>query len=114
MAGANNWNFDKGNERNLNDPLDRLSARFAIKAADKIIVQSIIQGELLKKNYKRHGTVFYNIFPPKPQRKNGRHILWVGRMEKHKRPEWFLELAKSLPMYNFVMVGGRGDLRFKT
>jgi glycosyltransferase involved in cell wall biosynthesis len=68
-----------------------------------------MQGELLKKNYKRHGTVFYNIYPSKPQRKNGRYIIWVGRMEKHKRPGWFLELARSLPMYNFVMVGGKGD-----
>lgn len=109
LAGANNWNFDKGNERNLSNPLDRLSAGFAIKVADKIIVQNKMQRELLRRHYKRHGNIFYNIFPPKAQRKNGRHILWVGRLEKHKRPKWFLELAKSLPMYNFVMVGGRGS-----
>ena len=95
LAGANNWNFDRGNEQNLNDPLDRLSAGFAIKVADKIIVQSIIQGQLLKKNYKRQGTVFYNIFPPKAQRKNGHYILWVGRMQKHKRPEWFLGISEE-------------------
>lgn len=114
LAGANNWNFDKGNERNLKDPLEILSARFAIKAADKIIVQSKIQGELLKRNYGRQGIVFYNIFPSKNQRKIGRHILWVGRIEKHKKPKWLLELAKSLPDYNFIMVGGRGsDLSLK-
>jgi glycosyltransferase involved in cell wall biosynthesis len=32
-------------------------------------------------------------------------------MVKHKNPELFLELAKSLPMYNFAMVGGKGDPR---
>lgn len=114
LAGASNWNFDKGNERNLNDPLEKLSAGFAIRAADKIIVQNKMQKELLRKHYKRNGIVFYNIFPPKAQRKNGRHILWVGRIEKYKRPKWFLELATSLPMYDFVMVGGRGsDLSLK-
>ena len=109
FAGANNWNFDRGNDQNLNNPLDRISAEFAIKFADKIIVQSMFQGDLLKSNYNRHGVLFYNIFPPKSQSKNGRHILWVGRIVKHKNPSQFIELAKSLPMYHFVMVGGRGS-----
>lgn len=109
LAGANNWNFDRGNERNLKDPLEKLSANLAIRTANTIIVQNGMQSELLLKNYGRYGSLFYNVFPPKDKRENGRRILWVGRIVKHKRPEWFLELAKSLPMYNFVMVGGKGD-----
>jgi glycosyltransferase involved in cell wall biosynthesis len=34
-----------------------------------------------------------------------RSILWVGRIDRNKRPHWLLELAKSYPDYQFDVVG---------
>jgi len=32
------------------------------------------------------------------------YFLWIGTYRKHKRPEYFIELAKQLPQYNFLLV----------
>ena len=109
LAGANDWNFDIGKERNLNNIVDKILARSAIRIADKLIVQNNNQKELVRSNFKRESTVFYNIFFPREQRKKSRHILWVSRIESYKRPKLFLELARRLPDYDFIMVGGKGS-----
>jgi len=108
LAGANNWNFDKGNEGNLNNFADKISARYAIRCADQIIVQNSRQKELLRVNYKRESDVFYNIFNARELRKRFLHILWAARIVPYKRPRWFLEFAQMLPGQHFVMVGGKG------
>jgi len=109
LAGANDWNFDKGNERNFNSIVDKISARCAIRLADELIVQNNGQRELVASNFKRESTVFYNIFFERKQRIKSRHILWVGRIESYKRPKLFLELARRLPESRLVMVGGKGS-----
>ena len=109
LAGANDWNFDKGNERNLNSIVDKISARCAIKFADKLIVQNSNQRELVRSNFRRESTLFYNIFFERERRMKSRYILWVGRIESYKRPKLFLELARRLPDNEFVMVGGKGS-----
>jgi glycosyltransferase involved in cell wall biosynthesis len=35
-------------------------------------------------------------------------VLWVSSMQKLKRPELFLELAKAIPSVRFQMIGGSG------
>lgn len=107
LAGANNWNFDKGNEGNLNNLPEKISARYAIRHADKIIVQNTLQKELLKANYKREGVVFHNIFNARKLRNRFLHILWAARIVPYKRPRWFLEFAQTMPEQQFVMVGGK-------
>jgi hypothetical protein len=62
LADANDWNFDKGNEGNLNSILDQISDRCAITQADKLIVQDSDQRELVVNNFRRESTVFYNVF----------------------------------------------------
>lgn len=109
LAGANDWNFDKGNERNLNNIVDKISARCAIKYADKLIVQNNNQKNLVKKNFKRESSLFYNVFFERKKRIKFNYILWVGRIELYKRPKFFIELARSSPEYEFVMVGGKGS-----
>jgi glycosyltransferase involved in cell wall biosynthesis len=39
-----------------------------------------------------------------------RKILWVGRIDKEKRPMLFLELAKHFPENNFLMIGHQSPL----
>jgi glycosyltransferase involved in cell wall biosynthesis len=109
LAGANNWNFDKGKEKNFNNIIDQYSSRIGIRLANDIIIQNKEQQTLLKRNYNKSGSLFHNIYPKKKMRCDHNHILWVARMEFYKNPELYLELARSLPEYNFVMVGGKAE-----
>lgn len=85
--------------------------RWGLKKADIIIAQTQKQKELLWKNYHLKSVIIKNIYPILPfdftQGKiNRRLILWVGMLREWKRPEIFIELAKRLPEYKFVMIGG--------
>ena len=78
------------------------------KNAFKVIAQTNDQKKLLKKNYPVNSVVIRNIFVKGDNKietnikKN--IILWVGRSEKWKRPEIFLELANKNTGEKFVMV----------
>jgi len=109
LAGANDWNFEKGNERNLPNLIDKLFSRLGIRMADEVLVQNNRQKRLLEKYYRRKGVVFYNVFPCRKLRNISRHVLWVSRVENYKRPKLFLELAQRLPGCSFVMVGGKSE-----
>ena len=114
LAGANDANFDIGNELNVNSFFDSLEIKYGIKSADKIIVQSSNQMELLRNNYHKEGTIFHNLYTPPahympvqwPAEQALRlKILWVGRIAYQKRPELLFKLAKALPEFDFIMVG---------
>ena len=76
--------------------------------AFKVIAQTDDQKNMLKKKYNIESTVIRNIYVPTKDRLNTKLqrdiILWVGRSEKWKRPEVFLELAKRIQNEKFVMV----------
>lgn len=114
LSGANDANFDRKNELNVESFLDVLEIRYGIKLADKIILQNERQKSLLKTNYNREGTVFYNLYAPPALEKKSPidvetfkkpRLLWVGRLARQKRPEMCLELAKLLPDFEIIMVG---------
>jgi glycosyltransferase involved in cell wall biosynthesis len=57
------------------------------------------------------GKVIKNFYPflynaQKQNDSSEEKILWIGRMRKEKRPDLFLDLAKSLPEVKFRMIGG--------
>lgn len=76
-------------------------------AADEIITQNEYQKDQLYKNYGLQSTIMdglhdteeLKIFPEQDG-----SILWVGRCVAIKRPWIFIELAKALPEYHFIMV----------
>lgn len=81
-----------------------------IKLADAIIVQSVYQKKMLKKNFDTDGFV---IKMPFPLTKRGFHekvnppiVLWVGAMAEVKQPDLFVKLAEILSEAKFQMIGG--------
>lgn len=89
---------------------ERILYRYGLLNADRIIVQTRRQQELLLK-----GFGLSSIRIPMPcsgfsyngqlNQSSAPRILWVGRFSKEKRLEWLLDLAESLPQYVFDVVG---------
>lgn len=95
--------------QNIKDIL-RLPYIFAMKTADYVICQTETQKELLKDYSGINGIVIKNLFIETTARNcnevHEKTVLWVGRIIKSKRPEIYLELAKKLPEFKFIMIGG--------
>jgi len=85
-----------------------LSMKFAFKLFDKITVQSIFQKEQLSLNRgikKSHILPYiFNVSKKEINYSDKKYIFWIGRGEKWKRPEIFIEMAKKHPNEQFVMV----------
>lgn len=80
---------------------------FLLKRSDLVITQTNFQKEAVLKNYNLNSKTIYNahLILPKPEIKNKKFILWVGRLTSYKRPEIFLELARRLPEERFIIIG---------
>lgn len=116
LAGANDANFDRTNELNVNSILDVIEIKMGIKLAHKIILQNHRQKRLLKKYYRRNGSVFHNVYEPPKSIGNSadlsdnfqnRKLLWAGRIAPQKRPDLCMRLARLLPDYQIIMIGSR-------
>lgn len=88
---------------------------YANKKADIVFTQNNTQSKLLKKNFNKDSFKMISGHPfPKTSisvdsRFKKKTILWCGNLGQYKRPELFLELAKSMPNIKFIMVGGHDD-----
>ena len=82
--------------------------KMGLKRSELVFCQNIYQKENLLKNYNkesilRNNAHFLTNFTDNIIAK--KDILWVGRADRgFKQPELFLELAKKLENYNFVMI----------
>jgi len=84
--------------------------RYGLKHATAVVVQTEDQLRLLKETMGRSGVLIRSTFAhPEEAGQQGvrQHVLWVGSFRRLRRPEMFVELARSLPQHKFVMVGGR-------
>lgn len=84
-----------------------------IRFTDKIISQNDRQREMWKENYGIDTQIIKNgwLIPGEKNIINKEYILWIARSTSWKRPEKFVELARSLPDQKFVMViKGDNDL----
>lgn len=106
--------FRSSHKNNINGFTDNKGYGFLYRKLmdhiDCIILQNDEDWNVLKKNFDYKGKIvrIRNIQPipnEKPldfsQRK---HILWVGRSEKIKKPELFLNIAKLVPDKKFLMI----------
>jgi glycosyltransferase involved in cell wall biosynthesis len=89
---------------------DRLLFEYGLRTVDEIIVQNPRQKALCIRHYHRDPVLINNCWPaPTRAVRPGRTILWVSMMRGLKQPHLFLELARSLPNYQFRMVGGHKE-----
>jgi glycosyltransferase involved in cell wall biosynthesis len=86
--------------------------RWGVENAELVLAQTEAQAALMEENFLCRPEVLPNVLEIPPARdpsEEGQTILWVGSLAKRKRPEIFVELARSLPDLPFVLVGGPGE-----
>ena len=80
--------------------------KYGLKNATSIVAQTHEQQNLLSKRYGLHSVVIKNSFviPQDSIVFDKKYVLWVSRCEPWKNPNLFIELARQLPEYFFVMI----------
>jgi len=105
----------------MNTTRERIFYRYGLKHADKVIVQTRKQQEMLRDNFRRDSVVLPmpcpwpsgdNDVTSKRGGNGPRRVLWVGRIRKQKRPDRLLDLAKACPELNFDLVGPVGNSEY--
>ncbi len=106
-AGASDVDFLPG-QQDIRYTRDKWLFEYGLKRVDTVVVQNSVQRQQLKENYGRDGVLIPSCYSPpegvRPDR-NG-YVLWAASMRPSKRPELMLEIARRLPAYRFVMIGG--------
>jgi glycosyltransferase involved in cell wall biosynthesis len=92
--------------------LEKCSVEFAIRRADRIVVQTRDQGALLSRHYGRQADAVIGNFHPEPREaidKSGPPtVVWIANLKRWKQPEVFLRLAhalRDLDGVKFCMLG---------
>jgi hypothetical protein len=87
---------------------DALLFRMALRSADAVLVQNVLQRDLLKAHFGKDGLILANCYvePDAGVAAPDGHVLWVGTVKPGKYPEKFIELARRHPARRFRMVGG--------
>lgn len=106
-AGASDVDFIPGQE-DIRYARDRRIFQHGVRRVDKIITQNAAQAKTLLDNYGRESTVIQSCYVPRPGARNDRqgYVLWVASVRPSKRVELMLEIARRLPSYPFVVIGG--------
>jgi len=93
---------------------ERVLYRYGLRHADRIIVQTRRQQDMLQAGFGLRSIVLPMPCPgpsdteyasPQPPSPDNSHVLWVGRIAPVKRLEFLLEVAKALPSVTFHVAG---------
>lgn len=106
-AGACDHDFLPGRQ-DIQYARDRWLFDYGVRHADRVFVQNPTQRDLLRAHYGREGVLIPNCYANKSGARAdpAGYVLWVATVRAQKRPEVLLEMARRLPQYRFVIVGG--------
>jgi glycosyltransferase involved in cell wall biosynthesis len=87
---------------------DRWLFEYGVRNVDRLFVQNPAQRELARTHFGRESVLVPNCYAPPPGARADRkgYVLWVATVRAQKRPEILLEIARRMPEYRFVIVGG--------
>jgi glycosyltransferase involved in cell wall biosynthesis len=86
---------------------DKKLYEYGLRRADCILVQTSHQQKRMANNYRQSSRIAEMLVdPPDVERPRSTDVLWVNNLRQFKRPDLFLKLARSMPAYNFCMIGG--------
>jgi glycosyltransferase involved in cell wall biosynthesis len=82
-----------------------------VRGADQVVVQSAEQAALCRRRFGREPVVIASIAEAAAAQAGAPGaFLWVGRLDEHKRPQAYLDLARALPEAQFRMVAVAGEV----
>lgn len=115
FAGASDLDFDPALPL-IHYGRDRSMFRYGLRCADAVVVQNQRQLRDCCANYGLESTLVRSchVVDVEGQSDGREGVLWVGSIKTLKRPELFLDLARSLPELKFRMVGGGKGSDFYT
>lgn len=110
--GASDVNFIPGKDI-VNGSLSYTKMyRKSIPHISGFVVQNDLQASTLKANYHREALIMPNIWIIDNKRlatEKTIDCIWVSNLRKLKRAEWFINAARQLGQYRFIIVGGASD-----
>ncbi len=93
---------------------ERVLYRHGVRHADRVIVQTRKQQEMLREGFQRDAVVIPMPCPGPSDteyadcvrnRNGSQRVLWIGRVCEQKRPDRLLEVARACPQVQFDVVG---------
>jgi len=109
FAGASDMDFDPRLPF-IRHARDRGLFRWGLRRVQAVVVQSERQGALCRQHFRPDTTLIRSCYDHIGQAAayDG-PVLWVSSVKDLKRPEMFVELARSLPQFQFRLVGGGSE-----
>jgi glycosyltransferase involved in cell wall biosynthesis len=106
-AGASDSDFIPGHQE-IQWWRDRKLFEFGLARVDAVVVQNEQQQQFCLRHYGRPSRLIPSSYslPAGARCGGGDLVLWVATLHPKKRPAFFVELARRLPQYHFVMIGG--------
>jgi glycosyltransferase involved in cell wall biosynthesis len=106
-AGASDVDFLPGHE-DIRFTRDKKIFGWGVRHVDRIVTQNEVQQKQLLDHYGIEGAIIPSCYVPpagaRPDR--GGYVLWTASVRPSKRAELALEIARRLPNYRFVVIGG--------
>jgi len=99
---------------------ERILYRYGLKHADRVIVQTRRQREMLRDDFGRDSVVIPmpcpgpsdDAYTRREPKDITNRVLWIGRICEQKRPDLLLDLAEACPELNFDLVGPADDSEY--